>query len=104
MDAGPTAPDEICVIEDGHRIIKAETILDNPDSYKLVHAGHAESADDECRDKVATMHQQTRGKLREIHVRMMSELEDFQDGLQADDADDEIYDEPDDEDDEEPAS
>jgi hypothetical protein len=107
MLAGPSAPDEICVVEDGIRILKAETVLDNPDAYKLVHGGHAESVDDECREKVKTMSQTTRGLMREIHARITGEMEEFQASLQeeaaeAEDAADIFEEEADD--DEEPAS
>lgn len=100
MQAGPSAPDEICVFEDGKRFLKAETVLDHPDAYKLVHGGHAESADDECREKVKTMNQSTRGLMREIHERITGEMEEFQASLQEEEETPDMFEE----DDEEPAS
>jgi hypothetical protein len=109
MVAGPSAPDDICVVEDGKRFLKAETILDHPDAYKLVHGGHAESVDDECREKVKTMSQTTRGLMREIHARITNEFDEFQASLQEEseesaDMFEEETDEETDEENEEPAS
>ena len=105
MVAGPSAPDDICVVEDGKRFLKAETILDNPDAYKLVHGGHAESVDDECREKVKTMNQSTRGLMREIHARITGEMEEFQASLQEElEESADMFEEETDEENEEPAS
>ena len=81
MEAGPSAPDDICIFEDGKRFLEAGTVLDHPDAYRLVHAGHAEAVDDECREKAATMNMTTKGLLRKVHNRIMNEMEDFQDEL-----------------------
>ena len=82
MEAGPSAPDDICVVEDGVRFVPAGGVIDNPDAWKLVHAGHAESVDDECREKVATLDRKTIGLMRQVHNRITENMEDFQDEKQ----------------------
>ena len=93
MEAGPTAPDELCEITTirgkQSRVLRAGTEIDHPDCYKLVHGGFAEAADDECRERVAQMNETQEGALRKVHERLMREQEDFQDELTAEQEDDE---------------
>ncbi len=94
MEAGPTAPDEICFTENGRRMIKEGTVIEHPDAYKLAHGGHAECADKECEDRVASMNPDQRGALRKVHDRIMKEQLDFIDELEDEDEDeDELEDE-----------
>jgi len=93
MEAGPSAPDDICFEEDGRRLIKAGTIIEHKDAYKLAHGGHAEPADKECEDRVTAMNQTQRGALKKVHDRIMEEQREFQDELEAEIEDDEDNDE-----------
>lgn len=88
MQAGPTAPDELCIVEDGIRFLPVGTELDHPGAYRLVHGGHAEATDDECRAKVKTLNKNDAGLLRQIHKRIIDEQADFIEEI-ADEYDDE---------------
>ena len=83
MEAGPTAPDSICFVENGNRFIKEGTELEHADAYKLVHAGHAECVDEECRTRLAELDPAQQGVLRQVHNRIMAEQQEFLDELEA---------------------
>lgn len=89
MEAGPTAPDSICFVENGSRFIKEGAELEHADAYKLVHAGHAECVDEECKTKLAELNPDQQGVMRQVHQRIMSEQQEFLDELEADDEEDE---------------
>ena len=101
LKAGPHATAEQVVVEDGERYLKLGTILEGPDCWMLVYGGFAESMDDECRDKVASMNPKGQGLHRQAVQRMQEDLADFQqDQLdQAAEESDECDDDDDDEDD-----
>ncbi len=88
MEAGPTAADDICVIEDGTRFIPAGTEIEHPQAYMLAHAGHAECVDDECREKVKEMDPAQQGAMRQVHTRIMEEMREFEDEIEEDEEDD----------------
>ena len=100
MEAGPTADDEICVVEEGRRFVPPGTVITHDEAWKLVHAGHAEPADEECRARVALLSPKTSGLLRQVHNRIMDNLEDFQEEQKAEAQAAEPDDDEDDEDDE----
>jgi len=93
MQASPKANDDDCFEEDGVRFLKKGSIIDHPDAYKLVHGGFAEAADDECREKVATMSPRSQGTLKKIHDRIIQEQRDFIDELEDEEDEDELEDE-----------
>ena len=83
MEAGPTAPDDICTVEDGRRIVEAGTVIESPSAWRLVHGGFAEPADDECHSRLKSVNQSQAGKLRAVHERIMREREEFIEELEA---------------------
>ena len=83
MPAGPTAPDDICIVENGRRFVSAGTEIEHRDAWRLVHGGHAEAVDEECREKVDSLNVGDRGILRQVHKRIMDEFHDFQEDLEA---------------------
>ena len=83
MEAGPTASDDICTCENGKRFVLAGTVIDHPEAFLLVHAGHAESADEECTARVSEMDQSQSGKQREVHERIMREQSEFREEMEA---------------------
>jgi hypothetical protein len=83
MEAGPTAPDDICTVEDGRRIIEAGTVIESPAAWRLVHGGFAEPADKECEERLASVNQSQAGKLRQVHERIMREHAEFLEELEA---------------------
>jgi len=78
LEAGPSAPDDICIVEDGIRFIPEGTEIEHPQAYMLAHGGHAEASDDECRERVGKMDSSKKGLLRKVHKRILDEQKDFQ--------------------------
>ena len=82
MSAGPSAPDDLCeVMDDGARILRAGTVINHLDAWKLVHGGFAEADDEECTARVKAASPKKSGVLRAVHERVMQEQAEFLDDL-----------------------
>lgn len=77
LEAAPSADPEIVTIENGRRYVVAGTVIDHPDSWKLVFGGFAEAADDECKARVEKTPKEARGLQREVHDRLLAEQAEF---------------------------
>lgn len=71
LRAASSAPDEICVVEDGIRYVPEGAVIDNPNAHLLVHGGHAEAADEECEEAVKKLDPSLKGEMRRKHDAIM---------------------------------
>jgi len=79
--AGPSAPEELTVEENGRRFYAVGTVFEGLQAWQLVVGGYAEPADQECVQELERRGVKPGKLMRETHERIMQEHEEFRDDL-----------------------